>query len=108
MSIDSLARIRGRIGGLALASQRDPRKYTARARATFLDRFNHEVDPDRVLPPSERARRAEAAKKLHFTRLALKSAKARSRRMKNGRSVGGAAETITGEETSDAEPNDTR
>jgi hypothetical protein len=55
----------------------DPREYTAKARATFLRRFEDEVDPDRELPEPERLRRAEAARKAYFTKLALKSAQAR-------------------------------
>lgn len=80
MVSDSLATLRGRIGGLALAAQRDPREYTAQARATFMGRFTREVDPDGVLPPVERARRAEAARRLYFQRLALASAKARQKK----------------------------
>ncbi len=56
----------------------DPSIHTAPARKAFLvDRFEREVDPDGVLPPADRARRAEHARKAYFTRLALKSAKAR-------------------------------
>jgi len=65
---------------LALAVQRNPREYTAKARATFLQRFLDEQPVD--LPPEERQRRAEAARKLHFTRLALASAKARQKSRK--------------------------
>ncbi len=71
------ARLRARIGGLALAAQRDSRAYTAQARASFLSRFEREVDPDSLLPPAERQRRAAAAKRLYFARLALRSAQAR-------------------------------
>jgi hypothetical protein len=39
--------------------------------------WDRQVDPDDVLDPQERARRAGHAKKAHFTRLALASAKAR-------------------------------
>ncbi|MGF2945831.1 hypothetical protein ACQV26_11935 [Mycobacterium sp. Lab-001] len=42
------------------------------------------VDPDGELTPEERARRAEHARKAHFKRLALKSAKARRRRTELG------------------------
>jgi len=42
-----------------------------------LDRFEREVDPDGVLPPEERRRRAEHARKAYFLRLALASSKAR-------------------------------
>lgn len=43
-------------------------------------RFEREVDPDGVLPPVELAKRADAARKAHFTRLALKSAQARRKK----------------------------
>lgn len=52
---------------------------TAPARAKFLDRFEHEVDPNGELDPDERARRAGHARKAYFARLALKSAEARRR-----------------------------
>ena len=55
----------------------DATAATAPARAAFLDRFEREVDPEGVLAPQERARRAEHARKAYFTRLALKSARAR-------------------------------
>ena len=46
----------------------------------MLDKFEQQVDPDGVLPPAERAQRAEHARKAYFKRLALKSAQARRRR----------------------------
>lgn len=52
---------------------------TAPARAAMLAKFELEVDPDGQLPPDERARRAESARKAHFSRLALKSARSRRR-----------------------------
>lgn len=52
---------------------------TAPARAAMMARFEREVDPEGVLPPHERAKRAENAKAAYFKRLALKSAKARRR-----------------------------
>jgi hypothetical protein len=55
---------------------------TAPARAAFLNRFEREVDPGHVLSPTERARRAEAARRAHFTRLALTSSRARARATK--------------------------
>lgn len=69
--------LRARLGGLTTAARHDTREITAPARRAFLQRFEDEVDPDRTLPPPERARRAEAAKRLHFARLAMKSAQAR-------------------------------
>lgn len=55
---------------------------TAPARTAFLDRFEREVDPAGVLPPAERAIRAESAKKAYFLRLAAKSAESRRRKRK--------------------------
>lgn len=50
---------------------------TAKARAALLAKFEQEVDPRGILSSEERARRAEHARKAYYTRLALKSAKAR-------------------------------
>jgi len=55
----------------------DPVEGTAAARAAFLDRFELQVDPDGVLDPAERSRRAGHARKAYFASLALKSAQAR-------------------------------
>src|SRR5438552_3252421 len=66
-----------RIGGLALAASADPRAYTARARAAFLQKFLDQVDPERSLPQAERERRALAARKLHFARMGLAAAQRR-------------------------------
>ena len=85
MKVATLRSLRGRIGGLALASQQDPREYTSAARAAFLRTFEAEVDPSGVLPAAERTRRALAARRLHFTRLAYLSAKARLRRRQGAR-----------------------
>lgn len=73
--------LRSRIGAHTRWANCDDRQAaTAPARKAFADRWEKQVDPDGVLPPSERARRAEHAKKAHFQLLALKSAKARARR----------------------------
>jgi hypothetical protein len=45
---------------------------TAPARAAFMAKFEDEVDPERVLPPSERAKRADHAMKAHMARIRLK------------------------------------
>lgn len=76
----------GRIGAFSLHAQ--GRTNTGPGRKAFLERFEHEVDPDGELEPRERARRAEAARRAYFSRLALKSAKTRqrkARRRKAGR-----------------------
>ena len=57
----------------------DPTARTAPARAAFLDRFARQVDPDGVLSPADRARRAEHARKAYFLDLAAKSVNARRR-----------------------------
>lgn len=50
---------------------------TAPARAALLARFEREVDPDGLLDPVDRARRAEHKRRAYFQRLALRSAQAR-------------------------------
>ena len=77
--------LRSRLAAHTLHASRDSRELTAPARAAFLDRFESAVDPDRKLPPDERARRAEQARKAYFVRLALLSSKARAERAKEGR-----------------------
>lgn len=62
------------------ANTTDRAARTAKARKAALDRFEKQVDPEGVLSPIERAKRAENARKAYFQRLALKSAQARRRR----------------------------
>jgi hypothetical protein len=71
--------LRGRIGAHRLHATHDSREITQAARTAFLSKFLAEADPDGVLPEAERLRRAEHARKAYFARLALKSARARSR-----------------------------
>lgn len=59
------------------AQEGDRSAATQPARDGFMRRFEDQVDPDRVLPAEERAKRAESARRAHFQRLALKSAQAR-------------------------------
>jgi hypothetical protein len=66
-----------RIGAHRLHATHDSREITAKARATFLDKFEQEVDPDGVLSVEERQRRAQHARSGHFARLALLSAESR-------------------------------
>lgn len=69
--------LRARLAAHTLHGRVDSTKHTEPARAAFLSRFEHEADPDGVLPELERKRRAAQLKKAYFTRLALKSAQAR-------------------------------
>ncbi len=48
-----------------------------------MNRFERLVDPDCVLAPEERARRAAHARKSYFTALALKSSRARQNDVKD-------------------------
>jgi len=70
------------------AHTEDRTAATEPARRAFIAQFEDQVDPDRRLSPAERTRRAESARKAHYQRLALRSA--RARRAKAGRSTGDA------------------
>lgn len=72
--------LRARIGAYAMHARNDPRQTTAAARLAFLQRFEREVDPHRHLAAPERHRRAEAARRAYFSRLAYQSARRRNRR----------------------------
>jgi hypothetical protein len=71
--------LRARLAAYHLHATHDPKETTRKAREVFLSRFEREVDPDGVLTPGERARRAEAARRAYFTRLAFQSSRARRR-----------------------------
>jgi hypothetical protein len=43
-------------------------------------RFEKLVDPDGVLPPEERAQRAQAAERAHMAKMALRSSQARAKK----------------------------
>lgn len=70
----------GRLGAYVLHSRYDSRELIRPAREAFWSKFERDVDPDGVLPLDERLRRADMARKAHFTRLAIASAKARRKR----------------------------
>ena len=73
--------LRARLAAHSLhAKVADPSAHTAPARQAFLDRFERKVDPDGVLSPEERVRRAGHARKAYFLALALKSARSRRSR----------------------------
>lgn len=80
MSTPAERSLRARSAAHTKWSQTDPVEGTAAARQAALDRFERQVDPEGVLAPAERARRAEHARKAYFTGLALKSAQARRAR----------------------------
>lgn len=84
----------GRIGAYVLHSRYDSRELTKAARAAFESKFEQEVDPDGLLPPEKRLRRAEMARKAHYARLALKSAQDRRERSSRRGVPTAAAETL--------------
>jgi hypothetical protein len=71
---------RSRLAAHVKWSKQDPVAGTKAARETFLAGFEDEVDPERLLDPAERTRRALHARKAYFVRLALASARARRSR----------------------------
>ena len=75
--MENEARIRAKRAAHALHAKRDARETTQRAREAFRARFEREVDPEGVLPPAERAKRAHHAFKAYMLGLAYRSAKAR-------------------------------
>ena len=79
--------LRARLAARTMHSRHDPRETTAVGRAAFMRRFEREVDPDGVLSPAERQRRAGQALRAHMSRLALASSKARGRRTHGERSA---------------------
>ena len=57
------------------AKTADRSARTAPARKAMLARFEKLVDPDGVYPDDVREKMAESARKAHYRRMALKSAK---------------------------------
>ncbi len=73
--------LRARLAAHSLHAQVvDPAAHTLPARTAFDGRFERQVDPDGLLTPAERARRAEHARRAYFLGLAIKSAEVRRRR----------------------------
>jgi hypothetical protein len=72
--------LRARLAVHTLHARRDSRQTTAKGRAEFLARFEREVDPDGVLDPTERRRRADHARRAYFTRLSLAAVAAKRAR----------------------------
>jgi hypothetical protein len=67
--------LRARLAAYELHSQ--GKTNTKAARAAYDARWALRVDPEGVLSPEERDRRATAAKKAHYTRMAFESSKRR-------------------------------
>jgi hypothetical protein len=79
-NVDPLRRLTGQLGAEVKWSRYNSKDGTERAREAGPNGdayFEKLVDPDEVLPADERARRVEHARRAHFLRMALLSAKAR-------------------------------
>jgi hypothetical protein len=72
----------------ALTEDRTAR--TAPAREGLQRKFELQVDPEGKLPPAERAKRAENARKAFYLNMAAKSAAVRSRRKRAAESTSAA------------------
>jgi hypothetical protein len=81
---DTERTMRARIGGYRLHALHDTMVVSAPGRKAAADsleaRLLAEIDPDGSLPPDQRAVRLARARKAHYTQLAYRSARARSRR----------------------------
>jgi hypothetical protein len=62
------------------AREPDRAAATAPARAGLRAKFERQVDPDGLLPPQDRARRADALQHAHMLRMSRAAARGRSRR----------------------------
>lgn len=80
--------IRARLAAYSLHAQTDSKEHMRPAREAFMRRFETQVDPDGLLSPAERDRRAQHALKAYMTTLALKSAKSRAVNAAEKRSAG--------------------
>jgi hypothetical protein len=72
-------RVIARIAGLTNAARHDAAEMTAPARSGFLARFEREADPEGVLTPEERERRATLLLRAHMSRLGRKASKKKAR-----------------------------
>jgi hypothetical protein len=61
------------------ANTGDRSARTAPAREAAMSRFERQVDPDGTMNPTERALRADAARRAHFASMAYKAARSRAR-----------------------------
>jgi hypothetical protein len=64
--------------------QAERTRAAERGQAGLWARFEREVDPDGILPPAERAKRAANLRRAHMARMALASSKARAARKVGG------------------------
>jgi hypothetical protein len=70
----------GRMGAFAMHAKHNSTATTKAARDAAFERFVDAVDPQRVLDPADRLKRAKAAQRLHLLRLSARSAEVRRQR----------------------------
>ena len=68
-----------RLAAYERAAQYGP-EVTEPARRAFQAKFEQQVDPEGVLPPAERARRAQFARKAYYLRMSVQGVEARRRK----------------------------
>jgi hypothetical protein len=91
------------------AQTADRSARTAPGRAAARQRFEHQVDPDGLLDPAERSRRAQHAQRAHMAKLALASVKARAARRTARRATDPAdVRAVSPRRTTDPAPEDPR
>jgi hypothetical protein len=79
MALNSAQRsMRSRLAGLTNAATHDPLNYTLAARQSFIKSFFDATDP--AFPTEQRLVMAERLRRAHYTRMALASSIARSKR----------------------------
>ena len=72
-------------GNMSWAKTEDRSARTEPARQAFNQRFYNQVDPDRILPPEEREKRAENARRAYFAEMSRKAARAARKRREDRR-----------------------
>lgn len=72
-------RQRATAAALARWAKEDPTAQALKGQRGLLARFEREVDPDGILAPVERTRRAQLARRAYMASLALKSSIARTK-----------------------------
>jgi hypothetical protein len=83
MAEESWTTLRARLAAHSMHARHDSKEVSQPARDASPgsdDYWEKQVDPDGILEPAERLRRAGHAKKAYFTKLALRSAQVRSGR----------------------------
>lgn len=71
---------RAKAAALSRWANEDPTRQSLVLQRGIRAKFEREVDPNNELTPQERARRADAARKAHMARIALKSSRVRAAR----------------------------